>query len=377
MVLATDSADPSGVGRHMLTLAAALARADGAPAPRLLFPAHAPGRALVAEAAARGLDAATVRRDGWPAALAGARLVHVHAGIGWEGHGIAAAARRAGAAVVRTEHLPWLITCPDQRAAYAAMVGGVDAVITVSRAAAHGWRPVLATMPGPRLPMACIPNGIEPPERPAARPAGDAPTILCVARFTPQKNHRTLISALARLRRRHPRVRLALVGSGPEQAAIRARAARLGVSDAVDFLGNRADVPALMAAADVAVLPSNFEGLPLVVLEAMALGTPVVATRIGGVVEALGPDHPWLVAPGCARAGGCAGRRAGRPGSPGRHRAGAARAFRRFLYRNPHGRRHRPALRRRPARQTKDRPHDDTAGIHRRGRHRAPPLWRA
>ena len=308
VVLATDSPEPSGVGRHMLTLAAALAGDRTAPAPRLLFPDHAAGRALVAEAASRGLPADAVPPQGWPAALAGAALVHVHAGIGWEGHGLVAAARKAGAAVVRTEHLPWLVTCPHQHAEYAAMVEGVDAVITVSRAAAHGWRRVLAAMPGPRLPMTCIPNGIEPPKPcpqgglPPWPQRPGAPVILCVARFTRQKNHRTLIAALARLRRRHPRARLALVGTGPEEAAIRARVARLGLTRAVDFLGDRRDVPALMAAADVVVLPSDFEGLPLVVLESMALGTPVVATRIGGVVEALGPEHPWLVAPGDARA---------------------------------------------------------------------------
>src|SRR5699024_10991348 len=112
--------------------------------------------------------------------------------------------------------------------------------------------------------------------------------LLCVARFTPQKNHRTLVGAMARLVRSHPGARLRLVGTGPEEAAIRARVARLGL-DCVDFLGARDDVPDLMAAADLVVLPSAFEGLPLVVLEAMAIGTPVVATRIGGVIEALGP----------------------------------------------------------------------------------------
>ncbi len=64
------------------------------------------------------------------------------------------------------------------------------------------------------------------------------------------------------------------------------------------FLGERADVPDLLAAADLVVLPSLFEGLPLVVLEAMALALPVVATRIGGTIEALGQDHPFLAPPG-------------------------------------------------------------------------------
>ncbi|WP_313138153.1 glycosyltransferase, partial [Paracoccus jeotgali] len=165
---------------------------------------------------------------------------------------------------------------------------------------AQSWRPVLAAMAGPRLPLACVPNGISPPQPTGVR-AEPGPTLLCVARFTRQKNHRTLIAALARLRHTHPDARLALVGTGPEEAAIRARVARLGL-EGVDFLGHRDDVADLMAAADLVVLPSAFEGLPLVVLEAMALGTPVIATRIGGVIEAVGPDHPWLVPPGDPRA---------------------------------------------------------------------------
>ena len=304
VVLATDSPDPSGVGRHMLTLAAALAgrpaaREDGLTV-RLAFPGHPAGTSLAHQARALGLHADSVDADDWARVLAGADLVHVHAGIGWEGHALVAAGRAAGAAVVRTEHLPWLITCPDQRESYARMIADVDAVIAVSRAAAHGWRPVLAGMPGPRLPMACIPNGVAPAVLPR-QPGRGAPTLLCVARFTPQKNHRALLSAFARLRRTHPRARLQLVGTGPDEPAIRRRADRMGVSG-IEFLGPRDDVPALMAAADLLVLSSSFEGLPLVVLEAMAAGLPVVATRIGGVVEAVGPDHPWLVPAGDPRA---------------------------------------------------------------------------
>ncbi|WP_299363173.1 glycosyltransferase [uncultured Paracoccus sp.] len=295
-VLATDSPEPSGVGRHMLTLAAALETAlPSGWQVRLLFPDHPAGRSLVTEARQRGLAACAVPRDGWPAALRKADLVHVHAGIGWEGHGLVAAARAGGARVIRTEHLPWLITCPAQRAEYAAMAAGVDAVIAVSRAAANSWRAALADLPPPRPPVVCIPNGVAAVPRPR-QPTG-RPTILCVARFTPQKNHAVLIGAMARLARSHPDARLQLVGTGPGEAAIRARIDRLGLRN-VDLLGHRDDVPDLMAAADLLVLPSAFEGLPLVVLEAMAAGLPVVATRIGGVVEALGPDHPWLVPPG-------------------------------------------------------------------------------
>ena len=301
VVLVTDSPDPSGVGAHMLTLAAAL------PPPwraRLLFPDHGAGRDFAARAGTRGLSAATVPEDGWEMALAGAGLVHVHAGIGWEGHGLVRAAHAAGARVVRTEHLPWLVTDPSQRAEYEDAARLVDAVIAVSRASAHSWRPVIDGMPGPRLPLACVPNGVEAlaptlAPMPLAKRKGD--TILCVARFTPQKNHAVLLGAMARLARVRPGAVLLLVGEGPEEDRMRRRAARLGLADRVRFLGRRDDVPALMTEADLLVLPSAFEGLPLVVLEAMAAGLPVVASRIGGVVEALGPEHPWLVPPGDRR----------------------------------------------------------------------------
>lgn len=299
LLLATDSPEPSGVGEHMLTLAAELA---GAADVTLAFADHKAGRQLTGRARGSGLRARTVAAGGWPTLIAACApdLVHVHAGIGWEGHGLTAAAAAAGAAVVRTEHLPWLLTNPAQIAEYADASRRVDAVIAVSRAACLSWRRALARMPGPRLPLACVPNGIAalPP-----RPRGtDGATILCVARFTPQKMHGTLLTALARLRRHRPDARLRLVGNGPLEARLRRQAERLGIGDAVEFLGRRDDVPALMAAADVLALPSAFEGLPLVALEAMAAHLPVVATRIGGTLEALGDDHPWLVPQGNARA---------------------------------------------------------------------------
>ncbi|HEX2189042.1 MAG TPA: glycosyltransferase [Longimicrobiaceae bacterium] len=86
-----------------------------------------------------------------------------------------------------------------------------------------------------------------------------------------------------------PASRLVVVGSGPEEGALRARAARLGVADRVCWAGRRDDVPELLAACDVFVLSSRNEGMANVMLEAMAAGTPVVATGHSGVRDALGP----------------------------------------------------------------------------------------
>ena len=318
VLLATDSPEPSGVGEHMLTLAAALrdGTADaGAFGPEvvplaagpatgpglsvaLAFPDHDAGRGLAARARRMGL-AAEVVAD-WPGFIAAhpADLVHVHAGIGWEGHALTAAADAAGKAVVRTEHLPWLLTHPVQVAEHAAARQGVDALIAVSAAAAEGWRAATGR------PVHAVPNGIAAAAATHASPdRAGPPTLLCIGRFTPQKRHATLLLALARLHRegQGPLPRLLLVGTGPLLPRMQRLAARLGLGDAVAFLGRREDVPALMAAADLLVLPSAFEGLPLVLLEAMAAGLPAVATAIDGTAEALGPDHPWLVPPGRAR----------------------------------------------------------------------------
>lgn len=296
VVMATDSPSPSGVGRHMLILAGWLGAGWR---PRLLFPDHAEGAALVREAQGLGLNAAVVAPGGWARTFRGAALVHIHAGIGWEGHGLVDLAAAAGSRVIRTEHLPWLLTDPEEIGAYAQRLGSLSAIIAVSEEAAQGWRGALGAL-GVALPeIHAVANGINAPAEPRIMP--ERPTVLCVARLSPQKNHDVLLDAFAELRRRIPAARLLLAGEGPEEAGLRRRAERLG-QDAVHFLGQREDVARLMASADILVLASAFEGLPLVVLEAMAARTPVIATRIGGVREVLGDDHPWLVPPGDHRA---------------------------------------------------------------------------
>lgn len=112
---------------------------------------------------------------------------------------------------------------------------------------------------------------------------GKSPIVLTVARLDPQKGHTHLLEAAAML----PGVEFLLAGSGSERAALEAQARRSGISDRVQFLEHRTDIPALLRAADVFVLPSLYEGLPLTVLEAMAAAKPVIATAIGGTDEAV------------------------------------------------------------------------------------------
>ncbi len=111
----------------------------------------------------------------------------------------------------------------------------------------------------------------------------DGPTLLAVGNLVPLKGHALMIEALARLDGH----RLLIAGAGPEEAALRALADRLGLSARVRFLGRVAHeaLPGIYTAADALLLASSREGWPNVLLEAMACGTPAVATRVGGVAE--------------------------------------------------------------------------------------------
>jgi glycosyltransferase involved in cell wall biosynthesis len=127
--------------------------------------------------------------------------------------------------------------------------------------------------------------------------SGHAPVLLQTATLRPQKAVEVMIAATALLRRTHPDVRLLVAGEG-DTAALREVAAAHGAADAVALLGPRGDVPDLLAAATVGVLSSDFEGMPLAVLEYMAAGLPVVATGVGGVPEIVRDGETgFLVAP--------------------------------------------------------------------------------
>ena len=120
----------------------------------------------------------------------------------------------------------------------------------------------------------------------ASEPNGET-RIVCVGRLSPEKGHLGLLDAFAELHARGVADRLVLVGDGPERAWVESRGAALGVSEALTFRGrlNEQDTLAEIAGADLLVLPSFMEGLPIVLMEAMALGVPVVASRVAGVPE--------------------------------------------------------------------------------------------
>lgn len=167
-----------------------------------------------------------------------------------------------------------------QRAGYAA----AHAVVANSQAAAAQLR--REGVPSRKIHV--IPNGIDldafahrqAPEDNAARPR-----IITVANLRPEKGHDTLLAAAARVARVRPDAEWTIVGDGPLRKALEQDAAARGLDGRVRFLGERRDVPALLAASDIFVLPSRWEASPNALIEAMASGLPVVATRVGGIPE--------------------------------------------------------------------------------------------
>ncbi|RME08298.1 MAG: glycosyltransferase, partial [Anaerolineae bacterium] len=125
----------------------------------------------------------------------------------------------------------------------------------------------------------------------------DALVLGTIGRLVPDKGQAYFLQAAARLRNRFPQARFLIVGDGPDDVALRALAERLNLADAVTFTGFRQDIPALLGAMDVLVMPSLREGLPLTLLEALAAGVPVVATDTGGVRALLGEEAGLVVPP--------------------------------------------------------------------------------
>ena len=197
------------------------------------------------------------------------------------------AARLARIPVVIGSHrqLGDLLT-PLQFRAQNAAFRACDRVVCNSRAAADRLKQ--AGVAAEKLVV--IPNAL--PDEAFAKAAPALPRkssqlrVGMVARMNDRgKNHATFLRMAARLAPKHPSVQFVLVGGGPLRGELEAMAAELNIADRVLFLGDRSDIPAVLASLDLTVLPSRSESLSNVILESMASGVPVVASNVGGNPE--------------------------------------------------------------------------------------------
>lgn len=230
-------------------------------------------------------------------------VVHVHTGHALIPEIVALAARLRGLRYIAHQHL---MVRPSSRAGrfllplyyrllYASFLRRADRVICLTEAMRTELTTAFGVDPAR---IAVVPNGVD---LSLYRP-GDLPRqpaeLLFVGRLAAQKNVGVLVDAVAALRDRGRRVTVRILGDGEERARLQARADRLGLAGFVAFEGRRdaADIAAAYARATAVVLPSTHEGMPLVLLEAMAAGAPVIASGLSEIVE-VGADAIVAVDP--------------------------------------------------------------------------------
>lgn len=199
--------------------------------------------------------------------------------------------------VVTTAHTLWGGLHPPVRALWRATASRDAAAVAVSAAVAASLPRALAAH------TRVIPHGVDPVAIEAARlpgdatPAGDVVTAVAVASHRDVKNYPNLLRAVRSAIDAGARLRLVAVGEGPDLERHRTLARDLGLADVVTFETPTPDVLGTIAAADLLVVASDFEGAPLVVSEALALGRPVVATAVGRVPELVNPSVGRVVPP--------------------------------------------------------------------------------
>jgi glycosyltransferase involved in cell wall biosynthesis len=162
--------------------------------------------------------------------------------------------------------------------------------------AAGARRVARAVVPAPSVSLTAPPADDAPSPPPDVSAETRGPVVLAVGRLAAQKGFGTLLAAAALWQDIRPEPALVIAGEGPLEAELKRQAAALGLT--VDFAGSRSDVPGLLAAAAVFVLPSAWEGQPLILQEALRAGVPIVATSAGGTPALLGEDAAVLVPPG-------------------------------------------------------------------------------
>jgi glycosyltransferase involved in cell wall biosynthesis len=300
VLLATPGTDVGGAERVVITLARELPRRGhevvlwgpagalepelaGAPVERLVVPDR--GRSAAGAAAGTARLAGAIRR-------ARPAVVHAH-------NPRVTAMAVMGARLARGPRRPPVLATfhgvrPSEYRAASVLLRGADAVSCVSEDVAAGLRAAGLSR------LRVIPNSVAAPAPGRAElDLGDAPVVMAVGRLVEQKNHARFVAAAAQVAATRPDARFVIVGDGPLRGALEAQVAALGLGERVTLAGVRHDVPALLARADLVVFSSDWEGLPLVALEALAAGTPVLSTPVEGMREL-----PVTVVPADALASG-------------------------------------------------------------------------
>lgn len=218
-------------------------------------------------------------------------------------YGLIGARRAKVPAVLATAHVRMgLSDRPLLRLQPRLIARAVDRYLAVSQGVADQ---LVKTFRIPQDKVEVVPNGINIASYKCVRDKAlrrqlsgedDRPVILTAARLSEQKGHRDLIEAASRI----DGAVFVFAGDGPLRDGLESQTRSLGISDRVRFLGRRDDVPELLACADLFVLPSLYEGMPLSVLEAMAARVPVIATDIPGNNELVIHGRTGTLAPACA-----------------------------------------------------------------------------
>jgi glycosyltransferase involved in cell wall biosynthesis len=247
---------------------------------------EAEGIAYRAFGKARRIDPALVLRLAKQMRADRVQIVHTHhlgqlmyAGL---------AARLVGARVVHTEHEYYLAGTRRAQRLLRMLSTLADRVTTIAEPVTEFLRERVGI---PSSKLVTIGNGVDIDLFSSAAPinrselgwAHDDVIIASVARVEIEKGHRALIEAFGCLHRRNPKARLLLVGHGSLSVELQEQVNTMGLSDSVRFVGERQDVPRWLATCDVFALASLREGVPMVILEAMASGKPVVSTNVGCV----------------------------------------------------------------------------------------------
>lgn len=234
-----------------------------------------------------------------------ADIVHMH------GYGATTFGRlcawRLGIPAVLHEHANHTDTPWFQKAADRFLAPHTDLAIAVSRSTAE-FTVKARRMPPERTKVVYLGSPLE--EFSRARPAGEVaaaraalgiePSTIAVGtvtRLMPAKGNKHLVDAVPEIARRHPRARVYIVGEGELERDLKAQASALGVGDRVVFLGFQRDVSEVLAAFDVVVFPSLWEGTPLTAFEALASGKPIVSSDADGLLDILTDRQDALVVP--------------------------------------------------------------------------------